>query len=161
MSKILFSSLIALGVFIGGNALEGSSLSHYHDKNSDCRAEDSQELGEYLVNKFWRDVKYQRVNAYSELIARGFKGLNIFGHYDRNDQISALQNLTVTVYDLRRLRVSRFGNTLVIAYNFYAEGENITSGPCIDVWKRRNCGSEWLLISHSYVPFEGDLPQVG
>jgi hypothetical protein len=157
MNKILFSSLMSLGIFMAGCSLEAQCSGHSnHEKNSGCCIENSQELGEQLVTKFWRDVKYQRVNAYSELIALNFRGLSISGHYNRNDQISGLENLTVSEFQLRRLRVSQFGNTLVISYNLVAEGEGITSGPSLDVWKQRKCG-EWRLISHSYVPFEQQL----
>lgn len=108
-------------------------------------------LASTLVHRFWHDVEEQNVAGYSSKIALRFQGLNISGHYNRADQISGLENLTVTKFKIKNLLAARYDDTLVVSYDFLAKGEGITSGPCIDVWFHRN--SEWKLISHSYVPF--------
>lgn len=110
-------------------------------------------LASTLVHRFWRDVQHQDVAGYSSQLALRFQGLNIQGHYDRNEQIEGLENLTVTKFKIKNLHAARYDDTLVISYDFLAKGEGITSGPSIDVWFHRN--SEWKQISHSYVPFLG------
>lgn len=108
-------------------------------------------LANTLVHRFWRDVEEQDVAGYSRQIALRFQGLNISGHYDRDEQIAGLESLTVTKFKIKNLSAAKYEDTLVVSYDFLAKGEGVTSGPCIDVWFHRN--GEWKLISHSYVPF--------
>lgn len=149
--NVFFATVMAVGAISSTSSLEGLSTWHHGGDLSDHEEYSPKEIGKKLVNEFWRDVKYQRVKAYSNLIAHDFKGLNEGGHYDREDQIAGLEGLTVTEFDIRRLTAARYGKTLVISYNFVAEGTGITSGPSIDVWREIN--NEWFIVSHSYVPF--------
>lgn len=111
----------------------------------------TQKLAKHLVDKFWNDVKRQDVHAYSHLLAARFQGLNTSGHYNKEDQISGLEGLTVTSFKIKNLIASRYGKTLVISYDFLAEGQGIVSGPSTDIWHKKKC--QWKLVSHSYVPF--------
>lgn len=147
----LCASMMAFGVFFVGNSIEAYSILHHGGDESDHEEKSPKEMGKKLANQFWRDVKHQRVHAYSELIAHDFKGLNESGPYNRNDQIEGLEGLSVTEFDIRHLSAAQYGDTLVFSYYFVAEGEGITSGPSIDVWQRVK--GKWLLVSHSYVPF--------
>ena len=108
-------------------------------------------FGKALVTNFWNQVVQQDVKGYSFLIAKNFQGLNTDGVYNRDDQISGLQGLTVTSFTLENVFVAKYHRTLVISYDFIAEGEGIVSGPSIDVWHDRD--GHWKLVSHSYVPF--------
>lgn len=110
------------------------------------------EIGTQLVTQFWNDVENQDVKAYSHKLACSFQGLNTNGIYDRNDQITGLENLTVTDFLLVNVVSAWHHGTLVVSYEFFAEGTGIVSGPSIDIWQKTTCGS-WKLISHSYVPF--------
>jgi hypothetical protein len=141
--RVLFSgSLIGAGLTLG---------THLHA--IDHHAQDSaQRLARHLVVHFWEKVKHQDVEGYSKQIACPFLGLNISGHYDRDDQISGLEGLTVSTFEIRNLVAERYDDSLVISYDFYAQGAGITSGPSIDVWQQE--GHHWQIVSHSYVPFE-------
>lgn len=124
----------------------------YASKCSSSSEASTQVLATHLVTKFWNDVKEQDVTAYSRLIAKRFQGLNTAGHYNKDEQIAGLQGLTVTAFTLNNLIAARYEDTLVISYDFLAEGSGIVSGPSIDIWHKKKC--RWKLISHSYVPFQ-------
>jgi len=111
----------------------------------------SDRLAHELVHQFWNDVKLGDVDAYSRLIESNFQGLNTKGIYNRNNQISGLEGLTVKSFSIKDLVAAKSGDTLVISYQFHARGTGIVSGPSIDVWSKRKF--RWKLISHSYVPF--------
>lgn len=138
----LFGSIVALGVL-------SSSQMAYADNESN---KDVEKLAKRLVNQFWTDVKLAKVKSYSRLLAHHFQGINTSGVYTRKQQIAGLQSVTVTAFTITKLIASKFGNTLVISYDFTAQGQGIVSGPSIDVWHKK--GHEWKQISHSYVPFQ-------
>lgn len=145
LNKLLFTFLCVLGSF-------SINIAHSHESTCKCpKAEFSQKLGRILVQRFWKDVENQNVRAYSDQFDDTFQGLNLEGIYNKASQIEALKNLTVTSFKLKKLISVRHENTLVISYDFYAQGEGIVSGPCIDIWVKK--GKEWKQVSHSYVPF--------
>lgn len=128
-----------------------NDLQAQHNSSQGSSTEFFNEIGERLVTQFWTDVENQDVAAYSKLIACSFQGLNIEGVYNRDDQIEGLENLTLTAFYLENVVAAWHNGTLVVSYNFFAEGDGVVSGPSIDVWQKTACG--WKLISHSYVPF--------
>jgi hypothetical protein len=122
------------------------------DENGRSEAADcSQKVGYRLVHGFWKSVMEQDVRRYSRELDCSFQGLNLDGIYNRDDQIEGLSSLTVTSFELHNLCTACHGKTLVVSYDFYATGEDIVSGPSIDVWQKTCAG--WKQISHSYVPF--------
>lgn len=123
----------------------------YASKWSSSSEKSTRTLARHLVTEFWNDVKEQEVTAYSKQISNRFQGLNTSGHYNKDEQIAGLQGLTVTAFTLNHIVAARYKDTLVIAYDFLAEGVGIVSGPSIDIWHKKKC--RWNLISHSYVPF--------
>lgn len=144
MSYLALLAILLMGVLpVHAREHEGSSASH---------EESTEKLAMALVAKFWKEVEHQNVEGYSKLLAIGFQGLNISGHYNRNDQISGLEGLTVTKFKLKNLIAARYLDTLVISYDFLAQGTGVTSGPSIDIWHQEKC--HWELVSHSYVPFQ-------
>lgn len=148
-SKV-YSALYTAVFACSALALSSSAYAHEHHSTGE-EEPDTNEIAYRLVNNFWRAVEHQNVQKYSRMLSHCFQGLNISGHYNREDQISGLENLTIDRYRIRDLIASRFGDTLVISYNLYATGEGIVPGPSIDVWHKENCS--WKQVSHSYVPF--------
>jgi hypothetical protein len=144
----IYASLLLLGSF----CLTETAHAHCDKCSSSSKEISTQKLARSLVKHYWNEVKEENVKGYSRLIALGFQGLNINGIYNRNDQISGLQGLTVTKFRIEDLVAARYKNTLVISYEFLAEGTGIVSGPSIDIWFEND--GEWKLISHSYVPFQ-------
>lgn len=148
--------LCICGISVLGSIMSLGTLSA--SKPKDARKElksskkSSQRLGFTLVNHFWEEVEEQDVNAYSELLAPHFQGINVDGIYTRSEQISGLEGLTVTSFTITNLIAARYCNTLVVSYDFTAEGDGVTSGPSIDIWEEKD--HEWKLISHSYVPYQ-------
>jgi len=126
-----------------------------HENSSVLFEKGSDKLAERLVTRFWNDVKHANVKAYSKLLAPHFQGINIFGVFTRSQQISGLQGVTVTKFTIKKLISSRYDDTLVISYDFLAEGNGIVSGPSIDVW--RKIDHKWKQISHTYVPFNNPI----
>lgn len=121
---------------------------------SGCFEDSTKHLAKHLISSYWSEVVDQDVSGYSSLISKKFQGLNESGHYDRQEQISGLKDLTVTQFKLKNLIAARFGDTIVASYDFIAEGSGVTSGPSLDVWhQKEKC---WKLVSHSYVPFKQD-----
>src|SRR5262249_33012296 len=116
--------------------------------------ENTEKLAKCLVSEFWLNVVIQDVEAYSNLIAKEFQGLNVSGHFNKEDAVKGLMNLTVDSFILKNLVAARYHHTLVISYDFLAKGHGIVSGPTFDVWHK--IGSHWKLISHGYVPFPND-----
>lgn len=150
-SKVIFKGLYVSMMALGAISIDGYVLAEeaqYFEKDN------FNKFGYHLVRHFWNNVKNQNVRGYSKQIGAQFTGLNTSGEYDRKDQISGLENLILTDFTFQNLKTVRYENTLVIAYDFYAEGEEVTSGPSIDVWNLKD--NRWNLISHSYVPFESD-----
>jgi hypothetical protein len=139
----LFGSIVALGALCTSQPAyaQGDSSTHETEK-----------LAKKLVNKFWKDVEHQDVKAYSKLLAPHFQGINISGAYTRAQQISGLKGLTVTSFKITKLIASRFQDTLVISYDFTAQGMGIVSGPSVDIWHKKD--QKWKQISHTYVPFQ-------
>lgn len=142
--KGLYFSIMALGAISMPCDVQAQE-SQYSDKEL-CN-----KFGYHLTHHFWSDVKHKNVKAYSKQIASQFKGLNISGDYDKRDQITGLENLSLTDFSLENLKISRYATTLVVTYDFHAEGEGVTSGPSIDVWNLKD--NSWKLVSHSYAPF--------
>lgn len=132
---------------IGMLCMNQTALAHECSDHSS-----SEHLATELVHQFWNDVKRQNVEAYSRLISSDFQGLNTDGIYNRKNQISGLEGLTVRSFSIQNLTAARYDNTLVISYDFVARGRGIVSGPSIDVWHKRKY--KWKLVSHSYVPFK-------
>ncbi|MBA3239523.1 MAG: nuclear transport factor 2 family protein [Parachlamydiaceae bacterium] len=149
--KIFCAATMAFGVFSVANPLDAKIPCNSSGVRSDCSKESAKKLGRKLVEQLWRDVKYQRVHAYSALLADNFKGLSESGHYSRHDQIVGFENATLIDFDIRRLTAERYGDSLVVSYNFVAESKGLTSGPNIDFWHKIDC--KWTLVGHSYVPF--------
>lgn len=137
----LVSSLMALGVV-------GTSHNAYAEETFHTP---TKQLARKLVTRFWTAVKHQHVNAYSNLLAPQFQGMNISGSFTRNQQISSLKTIRMTHFKISQLVASRHKDTLVVTYNFTAKGKNITSGPSMDIWQRQ--GSHWKQVSHTYVPY--------
>lgn len=143
--SVLCTAAFAFGTFALSPAAYGSECPCGRDEVN------TEETAYRLVHNFWRAVKYQNVEEYSRLLAPGFQGLNLNGHYNREEQISGLENLTLRKFRIKDLVASRYGDTLVISYNIFAKGEGFTPGPSIDIWHcKNNC---WKQVSHSYVPF--------
>lgn len=145
---VIFLTLAACSICVPMHADCSSSSS-----SCSCSEVSAQELGRKLVTRFWTDVEEQNVKGYSRQMTPNFQGLNIHGIFNRQDQIDGLQNLTVTHFELRNLFAAIYNcDTLVISYDFVAEGEGIVSGPSLDTWCKVR--GQWKLVNHSYVPFE-------
>lgn len=143
--SIIFSAVFACCSFGLNTAAVADECHCAHKKLN------TEELAHHLVHHFWRAVKHQDVEEYSSLLAIGFQGLNVNGHFNRQDQISGLEGLTITKFKIDDLIASRYGDTLVISYDLLAEGDGIVPGPSIDIWHKKGCS--WKQVSHSYVPF--------
>lgn len=142
----LYASMLIFGSFCVNQNANANECSDSPFKNS------TDKLASKLVNHFWDEVQQQNVTGYSHLITTDFQGLNIHGVFNKEDQVSGLQGLTVTKFKIENLVAARYKSSLVISYDFLAEGKGIVSGPSIDIWHKKE--GHWKQISHSYVPFE-------
>ena len=143
----VFVSIVTLGACLY------SLPAHAHeDSSTSFNVSPREQLIARLVNTFWESVQRQDVRAYSKMLAPKFQGINIYGVYDRAQQIAGLQGLTVKKFKITHVFAAKYNDTLTISYNFTAEGRGIVSGPSIDIWQRIN--QKWKLISHTYVPYQ-------
>lgn len=116
-----------------------------------ARSEDALELGLALETEFWTLVQEHKVQEFAQKISPIFQGLSIAGIDTRDEQINGLASSIVGSFSIQNPVASRFGDTLVISYDFIAVNSNLTSGPTISIWKKSGCN--WRMVSHSYVPF--------
>ncbi len=141
----IYTSLFVLGSFCVNQTAQADECANSYSEIS------TEKLARSLVKHFWNEVKEQNVIGYSHLITNDFQGINVEGIFNKEDQVSGLQSSRVTKFKLKDLIAARHGNTLVISYEFLAEGSGIVSGPSIDIWYKKE--GHWKIISHSYVPF--------
>jgi len=148
LSRSVFKALFIFGM-LSSVCITKPALAQSHTLSKEAS---EQKLAFKLVTKYWKAVERQDVKLYSHFLAPHFQGINISGIYTRNDQISGLESLTVTSFKLENLKASSFNDTLVISYDFQAQGQGIVSGPSMDIWHKKH--NKWKLISHTYVPFQ-------
>ncbi len=100
------------------------ALSTNHNLSAhDSSCESSVALARALLDRYWNDVKNENVKAYSSKIACGFQGLSLSGRiYNRNDQITGFQKIILTAFKIEEITAVRYDESLVISYNFLAEG---------------------------------------
>src|SRR5680860_321110 len=91
--KVLSTAILACSAF----ALSSAAYGHEHHSNGH-HEEHAHKTAYDLVDNFWRAVQHQNVDEYSRLLAHGFQGMNLDGHYNRTEQISGLENLTLRKY---------------------------------------------------------------
>lgn len=150
MTKFLSFVILLLLIF------DAKVHANHHNHWELCHCNDlehkAEELARCLVSTFWHDVVVQDVIAYSNLLSNQFQGLNLSGHYNKENQVTGLMQVTVNSFHLKNLVAAKYHHTLVVSYDFIASGKGIVSGPSIDIWNKID--SEWKLVSHSYVPFK-------
>lgn len=140
--------------FLGIILLAVTSFSgSLHAKSSRCSVSDRLsplELGLALETEFWTAVQEQHINKFTKMVDRTFQGLILSGVITRQDWIDSLTGKTLASFRFENAIASRKKNVLVISYDFFGTGSDVTDGPTVDTWIKKD--GVWTMTSTSFVP---------
>lgn len=120
-------------------------------RTNHLHSEKALKLGLALETRFWKAVQKQQVRMFSNMLDETFQGLAVSGVFTRKEFIATLTGKTLTHFEFINPIVRSSKNTLVISYDFLGTGSDVTEGPTVDTWIKKN--GAWKMTSSSFVPF--------